>query len=162
MRFSRRGSVGALAGAALATATPALTCRRAAVHPLGSSPPVREQNTRQERVYCIPIGCSARSNKENHAEVAPPSPAKNKPSAARTTPSTRARHPRPARCPTGHHLFGPAGRSDTSSNSTDRRAPRACGSWLGGPPGSPHRHTFPTPPPPRRPTPRHFAASAAL
>lgn len=96
LKASGCGSVGTLAGARVATATPALTCRRAAVHPLGSRTPVGEQNTRQERVYCIPIGCSERTNKENHAEVAPPPPAKNRPSAVRTSPSTRT-PPSPAR-----------------------------------------------------------------
>ena len=54
-----------------------------------SSTPVREQNTRQERVYCTPIGCSERSNKENHAEVAPPSHAPHPPPPRRPAPEPR-------------------------------------------------------------------------
>lgn len=101
--------------------------RWGAAHPLGSRTPVGEQNTRQERVYCIPIGCSERTNKENHAKVAPPPPAKNRPSAVRTSPSTRTHPPRRARYLTGHRLTGPAGRSD-ANNSLDRHAPRVLGS----------------------------------
>ena len=61
--------------------------RWGAEHPLGSRTPVGEQNTRQERVYCIPIGCSERTNKENHAEVAPPSHAPTLPRLAGPPPS---------------------------------------------------------------------------
>lgn len=124
-----------------------------------SSTPVGEQNTRQERVYCIPIGCSERTNKENHAEVAPPPPAKNRPSAVRTSPSTRT-PPSPARA-LPHRA--PPHRTRRTQRRQQQPGP-TCPARARVVVGRTARQSPPShaPASQARPRPRHFAASAAL
>lgn len=129
--------------------------RWGAVHPLGSRTPVGEQNTRQERVYCIPIGCSERTDKENHAEVAPPPPAKNRPSAVRTSPSTRTARALPHRAPP-HRSRRTQRRQQQPGPTCPARARVVVGRTARQ---SPPSHA---PASQARPRPRHFAASAAL